>query len=1230
MSMPMEPITSSSVAGEMLEEIRQCVEEESLSFIVGAGFSRNISEKFPLWNELLRPLAQELYPECRVEEKISEKTYLGIASEYVRRKGYHEAIDLHIEKIMPYLKRRDGGGYELMVNGKVVDSAPSTECHERLLALGARHIFTFNYDNTLDVLADVNASHQLLARQFCADDRVQNCRKLKEEYEREYARLKDALTFKEDSDSESSEAKSSAIDFSQINRIIKDLDLGLQPYCAGSSDMEKLYEQHVICIQKEIDSRKVAAHNARVQRAAQYHLITDACQISLTDGCRNIYKLHGSLRTSMDDSYEFDGDRHMQYVITQEDYDTYPEKHEAFVNLMRISLLKGNFCLIGFSGDDPNFLGWINWGKDILDGSASRRVPVPRTIYYVNAELDRLEPSKEQLLKNHYIKVLNLRECFPAAETRQEQVLMFLTYLGRDKEKYAAYDGSWRKLDVDGGKSDGISGAAMYIEDVYELSEYNRIPDQFGMAHYRRTNVLSRIKSILKSEDDLLLRSKLIYSAIKGELMPVHAVLNSGQYLQLSKTGKDLDKRYQQLHIRNQVLEGLLVDDRSSDWATYETALSLLFNLRFDEAGRVLDDWTPQEGVDRMRRFMLQSVYEKGPDADSITSLISPDNFSCLQDYKYALDLLPQIRGMFMKNKKGGMSVYADLQQQIDLMSRQHPHLVRFHEQIEDLVDQANKSKPKPFGNTKKTFTFGSYDAALVNSTKVLQILLELGIPTETRNTVLIDKEKWLNVCERLFECYPKPCLYLSLLYGNDKDLVRRIAQHYIYSSKLRDALPGLLTRMLEALSEESCPSDVREAIYIAAPVFMRAVQPDLWLASFDKFYDSLELQKFGDERGGNELHSFVVAGVELADDAEFKHKVLLQTLQLGDNIRETHNSIIIAASKELEVNASEREALLHLLACASKPVHLYVLMNMSRWVGRDDVTAKLKALDDDLYADCTLLEAASQYAEDDVSFQSRLKTIILRSPLLWQTGIDEDCAKVSYCGYTLDICDIQQYIRFDDEEIRSIYGRLTKAFGRIDILTRKWNERSLWGFLNDWSYILVEMQDFLRNNRRVLKGEDGYSSISRSVTRLLNQGRGGGSISSLLLEDGKTAKAISWMVHDVYNRGARHLQYEYVLLANKLLSRQSACLNSCFRHFGWSLVNYENDFDRELLKPLLKGLFDLYESYFRGADEWRWDVENAEKNVVERELVKMYEVYKSWGGYNRFWDGYAPRYYGK
>lgn len=83
-----------------------------MSFIVGAGFSKNISNVFPTWGKLLRPMILEMYPkdtkktELAVQNIIEKKGYLEVASEYVRRKGYHEAIDIYIEKHTPYLVKQ--------------------------------------------------------------------------------------------------------------------------------------------------------------------------------------------------------------------------------------------------------------------------------------------------------------------------------------------------------------------------------------------------------------------------------------------------------------------------------------------------------------------------------------------------------------------------------------------------------------------------------------------------------------------------------------------------------------------------------------------------------------------------------------------------------------------------------------------------------------------------------------------------------------------------------------------------------------------------------------------------------------------------------------------------------------------------------------------------------------------------------------------------------------------
>lgn len=73
-----------------------------------------------------------------------------------------------------------------------------------------------------------------------------------------------------------------------------------------------------------------------------------------------IVKLHGTVNVTEN------------LVFTQEDYRKYPERHAAFVNLARQVFIENELCLLGFSGDDPNFLQWAGWVRDHLSLHARR------------------------------------------------------------------------------------------------------------------------------------------------------------------------------------------------------------------------------------------------------------------------------------------------------------------------------------------------------------------------------------------------------------------------------------------------------------------------------------------------------------------------------------------------------------------------------------------------------------------------------------------------------------------------------------------------------------------------------------------------------------------------------------------------------------------------------------------------------------------------------------------
>lgn len=68
-----------------------------------------------------------------------------------------------------------------------------------------------------------------------------------------------------------------------------------------------------------------------------------------------IIKLHGSIGQSSN------------YIITEEDYRTYPIQFAPFVNTVQQAMIETRLCLLGFSGDDPNFLSWVGWLRDNLE-----------------------------------------------------------------------------------------------------------------------------------------------------------------------------------------------------------------------------------------------------------------------------------------------------------------------------------------------------------------------------------------------------------------------------------------------------------------------------------------------------------------------------------------------------------------------------------------------------------------------------------------------------------------------------------------------------------------------------------------------------------------------------------------------------------------------------------------------------------------------------------------------
>ena len=117
-----------------------------------------------------------------------------------------------------------------------------------------------------------------------------------------------------------------------------------------------------------------------------YSVINSMAEIPMGKRPR-IVKLHGSFPAQF------------PLIVTEEDYRTYPAEFAPFVNTVQQAMMETVFLLIGFSGEDPNFLNWSGWVRDNLGQSAPK--------IYLAGYLN-LSPHRRRMLEGRGIEPIDL------------------------------------------------------------------------------------------------------------------------------------------------------------------------------------------------------------------------------------------------------------------------------------------------------------------------------------------------------------------------------------------------------------------------------------------------------------------------------------------------------------------------------------------------------------------------------------------------------------------------------------------------------------------------------------------------------------------------------------------------------------------------------------------------------------------------------------------------------
>lgn len=180
-----------------------------------------------------------------------------------------------------------------------------------------------------------------------------------------------------------------------------------------------------------------------------------------------IIKLHGSIPQVK------------PYIISDEDYRTYPDKYSALVNTVQQAMLETRLCLLGFSGDDPNFQSWLGWLRDNMGEYCP-------TIYLIGL-YEKLSAPEKKLLENKGITIVDISGLVSKQEENRhyQAISEFVGLLEQNQSEKDIYsERPYRKVDMfwqpkDTEKEEYLKKLNNYSYKIEKLIEpYILLPDE--------------------------------------------------------------------------------------------------------------------------------------------------------------------------------------------------------------------------------------------------------------------------------------------------------------------------------------------------------------------------------------------------------------------------------------------------------------------------------------------------------------------------------------------------------------------------------------------------------------------------------------------------------------------------------------------------------------------------------------------------------------------------------
>ena len=781
-----------------------------------------------------------------------------------------------------------------------------------------------------------------------------------------------------------------------------------------------------------------------------YQVCDKDYKLSRLGNNKGIIKIHGSLaHNSLSDPFEFDNDKSIRYIISKEDYDTYAAKHQAFSYLMRTSLLINSFLLIGFSGNDPNFLGWLEWMKDVLDKDINSNDKKKKTkVYLVTIDKEEIPKDRQLFYKNHRIKVFNIQDSDVVTElfkvtkpkitlnikdgkfnisesndhSNSEIFSRFFEYLRNDvekqenetlkkdtteqitiKDKSDAYDKLWSK--AKGSPSKNL------VKSIRALRTPLYMPKDDWYQKDFIDNYLFKYK---KGESE----NQLLAIAINdfGLLPEVYK-----NHKQFADSLIDKEEEFKEMiDIQNVLtLEGNDVQN-NSDEGIYLSILFNLYRLNFTKAKDILNNWKPY-GHWNLYKGILIADFDRQKAKELLDTYIGETSDA---DYKYRASLFGNIYS----------SVYPLPYSYNEFKQKGIKSLYDISYKILDNIERKSE-KLLPYGATNHSINLNPIDKSLY-AIKYLVFMVKTGFRIGYTNAIMLDANYWYEVFHEIYEYLPYPCLYYSLQVSDEKTLAR-IGQDYAYSLETNRILPDIMAKLLHNISSEPIGFSYDHALKITKELFI-AVKEDLWFDAFYEIYTKHYLDYIRRLSHNTSIDKFVDKALDIIAEGPHLISILNSTLDhISDNPLLLSERLCVCGHlkniKHLPSKTISKVSEIVTNLPLSKSYLLLALLENNKWFTDDIKKSVSKRIKDNQKEinnfSFRILHTLTYLTDNDAESIAIIKNSIL-SKNIWDCGIEGNGGSMP--NY-LPLSKISKDIVWTKEELDKIISNLKDNLSKME-----------------------------------------------------------------------------------------------------------------------------------------------------------------------------------------------------